>query len=300
MKIKIMIILVLLLAISCSNDSKSDVAEFPIIDTVWTKGAYQHPVLDRFIKYNMWDPSYLELNISNSLESTVLLRGRIKFLSGHTLWTFVIDSSEQAGLNQIIITPDSNGIFRDTIHFNLDSQGSSFAPIFIETDTASSYVKYAVFAIEHDSTMVIYDKSNPRDIPNLMIKSLKGNILTNSDLKNQVVVINWWATWCKPCVAEMPGLNTLVQKYKDVGVRFIAVHNESPEKISKFLNSHEFKYEHYFADSVNSALFGEGFPRNIILNRESKVVFDRVGGSESTYKEIEAKLEIILDDMDGL
>lgn len=61
-------------------------------------------------------------------------------------------------------------------------------------------------------------------MPDLQFSNLMGETVSTSTFRGRVLVINWWATTCGPCIEEMPGLNELVRKYglhEDVG--FLAV-----------------------------------------------------------------------------
>jgi len=75
--------------------------------------------------------------------------------------------------------------------------------------------------------------SNP---PVTQLKTLDGQNFDLSDIKNEVVLINFWATWCGPCVEEIPSLNRLVAQLKGKPFRVIAVNiGETPEAIHEFL-----------------------------------------------------------------
>jgi len=264
------LVLLAVLTISCTDDINDNSDQITLTDTVWTKGVFPHPVLDSFVKYNMWDPSYLELHLDSSLEKTVLLRGRIKFLSGHSLWSFVVDSASNVGINQIIIYPDSLGIIRDTIDFNYDAMGSIYNPIIVETDTGSTFLRFAVLPPIYNSSVLVSSKDDGQKLSTIKIRDIDENVLSGDQWKNQITVINWWATWCKPCVAEIPGLNGLVEKYSSHGVQFIAITPEPKKIVSKFLAKREFRYEHYFADSTNSEIMGDSYPRNLIIDKSGK------------------------------
>jgi peroxiredoxin len=65
--------------------------------------------------------------------------------------------------------------------------------------------------------------------PDFTLKDLDGNVVRLNDFRGKVVFINFWATWCPPCRAEMPEIEALHQEYKDKGVIVIGVDISEPE-----------------------------------------------------------------------
>lgn len=85
--------------------------------------------------------------------------------------------------------------------------------------------------------------------PDFKVRSLEGDTLELSKLRGKVVVLNFWFTSCAPCLAELPGLNDLVDKFKNREVVFIAFEKKNNERVgdygplNEFLTAHEFKYQ---------------------------------------------------------
>lgn len=98
-------------------------------------------------------------------------------------------------------------------------------------------------------------------------RTIRGKTINLKNLNGKPTLINLWFVGCKPCVAEMPSLNSLVEKYKD-SVNFISVTYESNEVIENFLKSKPFLFQHigqsgqYLKDlEVN------GYPMNLFLDK---------------------------------
>ncbi len=72
---------------------------------------------------------------------------------------------------------------------------------------------------------------------NAPVQSVKGP----ADLKGKVVFLDFWATWCPPCVASLPHINKLAEKFKGEPVVFLTITDEAPEKIEAFMKTHEMK-----------------------------------------------------------
>ena len=69
--------------------------------------------------------------------------------------------------------------------------------------------------------------------PALEAKTIDGKKFVLSDAAGKVVLINFWASWCSPCRKEMPAMETYYQKYKDKGVRILAISMDDPEDDAK-------------------------------------------------------------------
>ena len=83
-------------------------------------------------------------------------------------------------------------------------------------------------------------------------EAIKGETVSIKGLKGKVVVIDFWATWCGPCVAEMPKMKTLYAEYKPKGVEFIGVSLDQPketgglDKLKKFVADKEIGWPQYY------------------------------------------------------
>ncbi len=118
---------------------------------------------------------------------------------------------------------------------------------------------------------------------------IDGKKIDLKSLKGKVVVLNFWFTSCPPCVAEMPELNKLVDKYKDV--TFIGITFDKKEKVKKFLKSHDFKYQ---LVSDNEGVINDykviGFPTHFLIDKDGKIVMRKVG---NYVKELDEKLSLL-------
>jgi peroxiredoxin len=113
--------------------------------------------------------------------------------------------------------------------------------------------------------------------PAFNLTSLDGKIFELASLRGKVVVLNFWFTGCVPCVAEMPKLNELVEKFKDDDVVFIAPTWDSKTVLQTFLKNHTFKYNIVPSAMrliVNTYSNGTGevaMPTSIIIDKEGNI-----------------------------
>lgn len=132
--------------------------------------------------------------------------------------------------------------------------------------------------------------------PDLTFTQLDGKTVMTKDLYGKCVVINRWFTTCPPCLAEIPGLNKLVEKYKNnKNIVFIAIAADSKLKIENYLANNEFNYIQTIGNSEFNKIFGTTFPTNIVVMPNGIISYNSEGGNENKYLEIEKEIERILE-----
>jgi cytochrome c biogenesis protein CcmG/thiol:disulfide interchange protein DsbE len=110
-----------------------------------------------------------------------------------------------------------------------------------------------------------------------------------SDLKGKIVILNFWATWCPPCVDEMPSLIQMQQRMKDRGVTVLAISVDADEdNYRKFLkDNHVNLLTVRDADKKSSNLYGTiKFPETYIIDRNGVVRRKFVGPVDWTQADI--------------
>ncbi|WP_083256976.1 TlpA family protein disulfide reductase [Arcticibacter eurypsychrophilus] len=119
--------------------------------------------------------------------------------------------------------------------------------------------------------------------PEVLFTDEKGNRIRLSEQRGKVVFINFWATWCPPCIAEMPGINNLYEKYKDnKKVLFLLVDVDSKmKKSAAFMKRKEFNLPVYIpASEMPSEYFSGSMPTTVILDKSGNIAFHHVGGAD--------------------
>jgi cytochrome c biogenesis protein CcmG, thiol:disulfide interchange protein DsbE len=113
--------------------------------------------------------------------------------------------------------------------------------------------------------------------------------VTLSEFRGKVVVLNFWATWCQPCVAEMPSLVQMQRRMKDKGVTVLAVSiDDSDGAYHKFLQNYGIDFLTVRdADKKSNALYGTfRFPETYIIDRNGTVRRKFIGAVEWSDPEI--------------
>lgn len=140
-------------------------------------------------------------------------------------------------------------------------------------------------------TLPVYTQGKVYDFS---LKDTENKMVRLSQISGQsLTVVDFWATWCQPCIRSMPKLVELSNNYKDRGVSFIGISVDSPRNLSKvkpFARSMGIQYP-ILLDS-NGELMGElnvtAVPTLLIIDSEYRVLYTHEGfhaGDENTIKE---------------
>ena len=131
------------------------------------------------------------------------------------------------------------------------------------------------------------------------ISFLDGNkkAIALNDLKGKVVFINFWATWCPPCVHEMPSINDLKKRYKDnPNIVFLMVDVDGDyEKSKKFMEENKFDLPvHIPNGDIPSRFLGSSIPTTVILDQTGKMIARMEGGRDYTDPELIKAMDDLL------
>lgn len=133
--------------------------------------------------------------------------------------------------------------------------------------------------------------SNSGPAPDFSLQSLDGSTVRLSDLKGQVVLINFWATWCAPCREEMPLLDAIYQKYNRLGVELLGINVEDDASgARKYLNETPVTFPILFDPDgrVSKQYQVKAMPSTILVDRHGNVRHIHYGykpGYENDYQD---------------
>jgi len=113
--------------------------------------------------------------------------------------------------------------------------------------------------------------------PTLKLSDLEGNKIELSQFEGKGVFLNLWATWCKPCLMEMPAIESAYQTLKDQGYVFLAASYEAPEKIREFKEKNNYSFPIVHLQSDIQALGIQSLPTTLIYNQQGALVEQVVG-----------------------
>ena len=117
--------------------------------------------------------------------------------------------------------------------------------------------------------------------PEIMFKTIDGELLKTEKLNGKVVFYNFYFALCQPCIAQKSGLNALYETFHADSVVFISVTFDSHETIIQFRNTHEirFKIVSIGTAEIDSRFAITGFPTNFLVGIDGKIVAKKVGAT---------------------
>lgn len=120
--------------------------------------------------------------------------------------------------------------------------------------------------------------------PDFNEKDLDGKPLSVANYKGKIVLIDFWATWCGPCVHEMPNVLKTYEKYHDKGFEIIGISlDKDKEKLVAFLKSNNVQWPQYFDgngwQNKLAVQYGvHSIPSTYLLDREGKIIAKKLRG----------------------
>lgn len=135
-------------------------------------------------------------------------------------------------------------------------------------------------------------------LPDFGLTDLAGLEVSSKEWAGKVVVINYWASWCPPCVREMPLFIQTQESLGEAGVQVVGVAVDRRRDVEKFVADYPLNYPILMANPEAVALSKrlgnrvEGLPFTVIFDRRGRRVFSRTG--EITADELEAELDALV------
>jgi len=137
--------------------------------------------------------------------------------------------------------------------------------------------------------------------PDFKVTDLNGQEFDSSQLKGSVVVLDLWATWCEPCIEDIPMFNRLHEKYESRGLKIVGVSMQSgwAEDIKPHVERHGMKYTIVVGNETFAELYPHiGLPTTFLVSKDWKIVKKYIGtlpGKEADKeKELEREIERLL------
>ena len=113
---------------------------------------------------------------------------------------------------------------------------------------------------------------------NWQLKDNDGHLFNFENTKGKVVLVNFWATWCPPCIAEMPSLQKLYNDYNDK-IEFVIVTDDSFKVVKPFLEKNNYTFNVLRPMSNNEIFEVRSIPRTFLIDRNGNIIIDKTGAA---------------------
>src|SRR5688572_1961183 len=128
-----------------------------------------------------------------------------------------------------------------------------------------------------------------------LLQDLNSKTMKFSSLKNKVIFLNIWATWCPPCIAEMPGIQRLYDKVKgnrNIAFVMLSVDQEGMAKVKKFVEKKNYTFPVYLpASNIPAAFQTQSIPTTFIIGKNGKIATQHNGMANYDTGEVKEYLE---------
>lgn len=136
-----------------------------------------------------------------------------------------------------------------------------------------------------------------KPLPAIKLQDFEGKAISSDQFKGNIIVLDFWATWCGPCIAEIPSLNRLQEKYASKGVKVVGVALASGEadEVKPFVGKNKMKYTVLMGDDEQVYdLNVVAFPTTFLVTRDMRVYRKYLGAGPRKAAELEADIEKLL------
>jgi thiol-disulfide isomerase/thioredoxin len=153
-----------------------------------------------------------------------------------------------------------------------------------------------------------YTESLKRRFTNLPSKdfelsTIEGRKVKLSDLKGKVVMVNFWATWCQPCIKEMPLFVKTYEKYKDRGFEILAISVDDLEdrpKITSLASRLNINFPVLYDEGIAKLYQAKSFPTTVFIGKDGNIRYQNFGLiMETAERDLSIIIEELLKDKQG-
>jgi peroxiredoxin len=140
--------------------------------------------------------------------------------------------------------------------------------------------------------------SQVRPAPALELRDLNGGRLSLDSLKGKVVIVDFWATWCGPCIQEIPDYAEFWRKNQPRGVEVVGIvmDSGSPAEINDFVREYRIPYRQLLGDDTTGEAWGvnQGFPTTFVIDTKGMIRTKMLGSPPTKFQKLQEAVDAAL------
>ncbi|PTX59855.1 thiol-disulfide isomerase/thioredoxin, partial [Kordia periserrulae] len=121
-----------------------------------------------------------------------------------------------------------------------------------------------------------------------------GKVVNFQEMEGNIILVNFWATWCPPCIAEMPSLHNLHKDYGDK-ITFLFVANDTKEKVNTYLEKNNYNLPVYYATgNAPKEMQSNSIPTTFLIDDQGKIVMKEIGAANWNSTNVRTQIDELL------